>query len=317
MKLWDRIVTLTANPAIDVALHADVLAHEALGRVLEEKEEAGGKGVNVSRLLGRLGVENQAVALCGEENFPRYQQLLGDQVALRPVLCRGKVRENLTLTSREGVRIKLDRPGSLKLEEGIAPLEQALGQALAGSQSPLLLFCGSLPGGISSREMTSLLERLQARFPLSLGLDTQSLCQDQLASLHPLFCKPNQEELAALFPGEPASREEDLSALAQRLCSRGVGTALVSLGERGLLAAREGRVLKIPGLSVPVRSTVAAGDSVMAGYAAALSWGKPWEEAVCFAAACGTAAVTHPGSGTGSPQEILSYFSQLTEMAGL
>ena len=43
MKLWDRIVTLTANPAIDVALHADVLAHEALGRVLEEKEEAGGR----------------------------------------------------------------------------------------------------------------------------------------------------------------------------------------------------------------------------------------------------------------------------------
>ena len=81
---FDRIATLTLNPAIDLSLHTDTLRHESLNRVLSEREEAGGKGVNVSRLLSRLDVPNHAVALCGLENLPHYQSLLPDEVDFRP-----------------------------------------------------------------------------------------------------------------------------------------------------------------------------------------------------------------------------------------
>ena len=317
MKLWDRIVTLTVNPAIDVTIQTDTLGHEMLNRVLSEQEEAGGKGVNVSRLLTKLGVENRAVVLCGEENFQRYRQLLGDQVALRPVLCRGKIRENLTLTSQDGIRIKLDRPGSTGLGEDWPSLLQVLEEELAGSQAPLLFLCGSLPKGVGAGQVLELLRELRRRYPVSVALDTLAFSREELTELAPVFFKPNTYELTRLFGGTGEEDWQTRLEWGKALVSQGVETLLVSLGEEGLWGIRKGSWLRVPGLGVAVRSTVAAGDSVMAGYAAALSWGKSWEEAVCFAAACGTAAVTHPGSGTGSPQEILSYFSQLTEMAGL
>ena len=110
---FDRIATLTLNPAIDLSLHTDTLRHESLNRVLSEREEAGGKGVNVSRLLSRLDVPNHAVALCGLENLPHYQSLLPDEVDFRPIPFPGKIRENITLTSQDGTLIKLDRSGKI------------------------------------------------------------------------------------------------------------------------------------------------------------------------------------------------------------
>ena len=68
----------------------------------------------------------------------------------------------------------------------------------------------------------------------------------------------------------------------------------------------------VPGLAVPVRSTVAAGDSTVAGFSLALQRDMPFPQALRLAAACGTAAVTKPGSGMGGPEEIKEYFSKLT-----
>lgn len=310
---FDRIVTLTLNPAIDLSLHADTLCHEALNRVLSEQEEAGGKGINVSRLLSRLGVPNQAAALCGTENLSHYQSLLRDGVDFRPVPCSGKIRENITLTSQEGTLIKLDRSGSFSPGDALSRLEALILSLFSGASSGLLLVCGSLPAGLDAGEVLALLARVASRCPVRLGLDTLAFSLPQLSVLRPLFLKPNEYELAKLLgAGQEKWELPELAAAAGDLPAAAV---LVSLGARGLLGVKGGESWLVPGLSVPVRSTVAAGDSAVAGFALALQRDMPFPQALRLAAACGTAAVTKPGSGMGEAEEIAEYFAEMQAVA--
>lgn len=307
---FDRIVTLTLNPAIDLSLHTDTLRHEGLNRVLSEQEEAGGKGINVSRLLTRLGQPNQAAALCGAENLARYQSLLQDGIDFHPIPCPGKIRENITLTSEEGTLIKIDRSGALGTGGALPRLESLLLSLFSGASSGLLLVCGSLPKGLSAEEVLALLSRLSSRIPLRLGLDTLAFSLPQLQALRPLFLKPNEYELAQLlgFEGKRGCSLPEMARLAWRLPASYV---LVSLGSRGLLGVNGREAWLAPGLSVPVRSTVAAGDSVVAGFTSALQQDMPFSQALRFAAACGTATVTKPGSGMGEAEDVRGYFERI------
>lgn len=307
---FDRIATLTLNPAIDLSLHTDTLRHESLNRVLSEREEAGGKGVNVSRLLSRLDVPHHAVALCGLENLPHYQSLLPDEVDFRPIPFPGKIRENITLTSQDGTLIKLDRSGTFSPGDALPRLEALLLSLFSGISSGLLLVCGSLPNGLAAQEVCALLSRIASLHPVRLGLDTLAFSLPQLQELRPLFLKPNEYELAKLLGIEGGTRE--LSALAGAARRLPAAFVLVSLGERGLLGVKGEEAWLVPGLAVPVRSTVAAGDSTVAGFSLALQRDMPFPQALRLAAACGTAAVTKPGSGMGGPEEIKEYFSKLT-----
>jgi ribokinase len=121
---------------------------------------------------------------------------------------------------------------------------------------------------------------------------------------------PNETEAGLILGWQPQSLEDGLKA-AKELRARGVGTAVVKLGARGLAVAAPGVETIIPSFKVTAIDTVAAGDSFNGGLAHALEQGKPITEALRFAAACGALSTTKKGASAAAPtkQEVEAFLA--------
>ena len=302
------IVTLTANPSLDrsVALPGP-LQRGKVQRALSVTTEAGGKGVNVARVVHAAGRPALAV-LPGQDADPLVLALRGTGVPFRPVPVPGLVRVNLTLSEPDGTTTKVNDPGLPLSAEVLDALTAAL--AAEAATARWVVLSGSLPPGVPVDWYATLLARLSAT-GARLALDTSG--PPLLAALAPGatrlpdLLKPNGEELAELV-GEPgADLEHDPQAAAEAarsLVERGVGAVLATLGARGaLLVTAEGAWSAAPP-PVQVRSTVGAGDSSLAGYLLADLAAAAPADRLRSAVAHGAAAASLPGSTLPTPADL-------------
>ncbi len=112
--MFDKIITVTLNPALDVTLWLNALDFVEPNETAREVLYAGGKGVNISRVLASLGVRAKALGICGSDNAGRFISLLdGDGVTHDFVHTDGAVRENLTVNIPDGRFLKINRKGSI------------------------------------------------------------------------------------------------------------------------------------------------------------------------------------------------------------
>ncbi|MDQ1121906.1 1-phosphofructokinase family hexose kinase [Microbacterium trichothecenolyticum] len=303
------IVTLTANPSADRAVVlSSALAPGEVQRALSSREDAGGKGVNVARVVTAAGVPARAVVPVNAHD--PYRMLLEDTgIALDLVDVEGRARANLTITDPEGETTKLNLPGAhLSAEEATALTE---GVVAAAEGATWLVLAGSLPPGVPETFYADLIHAVRARWgaaaPL-VAVDASGPALDAVvASAHPDLIKPNHEELAELV-GEDASDDTDVLAeaarRAQALVPASVASALVTLGADGALlftadGAWRGRAPKIQ-----VASTVGAGDSSLAGYLLADLEGAAAPDRLARSISYGAAAATLPGTQAPTPTDL-------------
>ncbi|WP_348787117.1 1-phosphofructokinase [Leifsonia sp. NPDC080035] len=294
------IVTLTANPSLDrsITLGAPLLPGE-VQYALAAREDAGGKGINVARVVAAADVPAVAVLpLAADDPFAAVLRSAG--VATRPVPIHGHARANLTITDPAGVTTKLNLPGTTLQPADADALVEAVVQACAGAA--WLVLAGSLPPGAGDDFYVTVIRAVRARWGSAapkVAVDTSGdALRTAVLDAHPDLITPNEDELAELagvaFAGDDLPQA--VLAVARTLVPVHAGAALVTLGALGsvLVTADGGYVAEAP--RIRVRSTVGAGDSALAGYLLADVAGAAPEGRLVQAVRFGSAAASLPGT---------------------
>ena len=281
------IATVCLNPAFDRTASVVQFIPGGTNRLSNISITPGGKGINVGVALKRFGVETQCIGCLGAENRADYLALLEKtNLSFFHVLLSGKVRTNLKIwDKKENCVTELNESGPKMNVDAQELFASLLEENTKNSQ--YVVFSGSLPEGCSADFYRYAIQKTgNAR--CILDASGEAFRQGILAN--PFLVKPNLNELEQLFQKRFSTLAEIRDA-ALTLWEKGVKNVLVSMGKEGAIWAVEGEAYFARGISVKVRSTVGAGDAMLAGFLMALTTGRKSLEVFSWAVAAGTASV--------------------------
>jgi 6-phosphofructokinase 2 len=289
------IVTLTPNPAIDESTTLERLVPDRKLRCGIPRYEPGGGGVNVARTLRRLGGRALAIFPAGGPAGTLLRSLLdAEDVPHLAVPISGWTRENVNVREEATAhQYRFVLPGP----ELTAKEREALFEAVAGlSPFPAYVVAsGSLPPGFPPdflARVARLARSRGARFVLDSAGEAASRALEEGVHLY----KPSLGEFRELAQ-LPGAGDAELTAEATRWIRAGRCEAIVlSLGAAGALCVTPSSAEHVRAPMVPVRSTVGAGDAMLAGVVMRLQEGWPLERAVRFGVAAAAASVMRPGT---------------------
>ena len=288
------IITVTLNPALDKTLTIPGFALDAVNRVVSGRLDAGGKGVNVSKVLKSLGIESLATGFLGGATGAMIADALERlQIPSEFVYTAGETRTNLKVFDpKNHTYTDLNEPGAAVSADDLTRLRKKLCDRAAPGDT--VLFAGSLPSGVPADVPAAWAAELKARGVL-VAVDQDGEALREMIKTRPFFIKPNEHELRELM-ALPDTEIVTLCSAAWALVRHGVRHVAVSLGEKGALFADADGILLARGPRVEAVSTVGAGDALTAAYLCALERESPREDAARIAIAAATAKVTCPGS---------------------
>ncbi|NYE94950.1 hypothetical protein FHU41_001171 [Psychromicrobium silvestre] len=287
------ILTITPNPAIDLTYRVAGLQPGGSHRVDAPLSRAGGKGINVARVLAAQGVESRIIATVGGESGRELEQeLAAAELPRRLIRVQAATRRSIALVDELGGQTSIFNERGLALE--IAEW-QALAEAIADElqDAELVVASGSLPTGAPADFYPGVVA-LAKQAGVPAIIDTSGAGLLSAASAGAALLKPNREELLE------ATGEHELAAGARVLLRLGARRVLVSDGERGMLAfaaGTEGHLsARLP--EALAGNPTGAGDAAVAGAAVVLASGEQsLEPLLRRAAAWGSAAVLMPAAG--------------------
>jgi 1-phosphofructokinase len=287
------IVTLTPNPSLDRTLLLDSFTRGAVNRCSATLAEPSGKGINVAWALHSHGVPVLAVLPIGGPAGQQLVQLL-DAAGLpyRAVSITGTIRTNVSMIEADGTSSKINEPGpNLTLEEVAELVRTTLDSCRSADW---LAICGTLPNGFSERQLVEAV-RAARTAGLRVAVDASGSTLRAVLSATPDFVKPNTHELA-----EVTSRLirtiGDVTAAAEQLRAKGLGTVLVSLGRDGAVLVDGNGAFHGHTAAVTAINTVGAGDALLAGYLAADANASLPADRLASALRWGATAVQHQGT---------------------
>lgn len=292
--MFDHIITLSLNPAIDATLWVDRVRPGEDNAVRMERYESAGKAMNVSRALRIYGVESQALVLAGAGNRDRYEEPLREEgIRYTIVPVEGYTRENITVIQDDHTVTRFIREGLAVPYEAVAELTGLLAREVR--EGTLVVICGALPTGITDRTFKDICMAVREKGG-QLALDTPArFSLDEMAEVSPWMIKPNRAELEALAHRELASTQE-LVDFCRELVGCGVRHCLVSLGGSGVLYTGGEGVYRVMVPNVNVVSASGSGDYCLAGFVLSQSTGKDLVQSLKTAASFGTAACLTEGT---------------------
>jgi 1-phosphofructokinase len=292
------IVTFTPNPSLDRTLEVEALDRGEVVRAHAVRSDPGGKGVNVSRALAANGHPSRAVLPLGGadgELLASLLQGLGIEVASVPIA--DAIRSNVTVVEPDGTVTKVNAPGP-RLSD--VEVEALLERAVAAAEGAgWVVASGSLPPGTPDDLYARLAAAVRPVGAL-VAVDTSGPALDRVLAAGPDVLKPNEEELSEVTGIVPETLG-DVVVAANELRSKGVKTVLVSLGPSGAVLVDGGQAYHAESGSVVPRSTVGAGDALLAGFLAA---GGDGPDALAEGVAWGAAACALPGTAVPGPGDL-------------
>lgn len=302
------ILTLTANPAIDLNFAADHLAFDSRAYLLARSTAPGGRGIKTSSVLRSFGVPTFAVAISGGEAGARFEEMLareGFPFELVPI--RGQIRTNYSITDRQGLTVKLDERGPQLEPDEVAALEEAVDRRLSGAE--WLLLCGSLPPGVPAGFYRCLIRKARERGVKTL-LDTDGAPLEEGLEAHPTVVAPNQQEAEWLLNRALVTRSHLREAL-ERIREMGAESVILSLGSRGAMLAHGATVAEVLPPRVEAVCPIGAGDALNAAFIWAMRRSGDFVDAVRWGVAAGTASAALPGLNLASLEEAGRIYPQV------
>lgn len=292
------ILTLTPNPSLDLTYELDELVRGEVQRAGSVSVEAGGKGINVSRNLVANGADSRAVAPVGGPSGEQFLSLIeGIEIELIQVPVAGQVRMNVSLSEHDGVGTKINAAGPELSEGELDLLLEKTHDAAWGAK--WVAVCGSLTPG-APKNLYARVISVAREAGCRSAVDSSGPPLVAALEAGPDLIKPNLEELAELV-GRELTTFGDVLEAGKEIRGRGVGTVLVSLGADGAILLDEDGALHAGTPPFTPRSTVGAGDSLLAGFLFAAG---DREAALIEAVAWGAAATRLPGSRGPTPGDL-------------
>lgn len=297
------IATVTLNPAIDKSTATDKIQPEKKIRCSSLLVEAGGGGINVSKAIRKLGGESIALFTAGGRNGALLKTLL-DQLSIPCITIPvdGETRENFSVAeSSTNAQYRFVMPGasmnSNQIKQCLFELEQL------PTNVNLLVVSGSMPAGVPD----SLLGDIAAvarKKDLKLIMDSSGTALSKALDVGVYLVKPNLAELSQWVGKEELQLHEVEDAALQLVKENKAKVVVVSLGPAGALLVSDGLVKRVQAPTVKKKSTIGAGDSMVAGMAWMLEQQKSLDEVVMFGVACGTAATMNAGTALFETQDV-------------
>lgn len=280
------ICTVTFNPSLDYIVRVDDMRLGVINRTTYEQVLPGGKGINVSIVLGNLGHESRALGFLagftGAEIARRVREagVSADFIEV----AEGMSRINAKIKSNE--ETELNGQGPLITE---ADIEQLYARLDVLSQDDTLVISGSVPSTLPGDMYERIMERLDGR-GVRIVVDAERELLTRVLPYRPFLVKPNNIELGDIY-GVKLETRADVIPYAKRMQQAGARNVLVSMaGEGGVLVAESGEVFDSPAAKGTVVNSVGAGDSSVAGFLAGLAETGSYETAFRMALAAGSAS---------------------------
>jgi len=298
-----RFLTFTPNPALDVSTSVERLLDAHKMRCDAPQMHPGGGGINVARVLHRLGADVLAVYPCGGATGERLHALLEqEQVDDLRLPIAGETRESFTVQARDtGHEYRFVLPGpSLTATEWQACLVQLTQRSPAPRW---IVSSGSLPPGVAvdgHAQIARLARDTGARMVVDSSGPALAAAMEQGVWL----VKPSLRELAELTGSTLGTRALQKQAARQWIAQDRAHMVALSLGPEGAMLITAEQCLVSDALSVPVAGSVGAGDSFLAGLVWALDAQTTLEDALATAMAAGAAAVMQPGTALCHSQDV-------------
>ncbi len=289
------IYTITLNPALDKTVEIPSLAIDSVNRITAMRTDPGGKGINVSKVIDKLGRKSIAAGILGGDTGLAIQSALKAMgLETNFQFVDGETRTNLKVIDPVNhTNTDINEPGVTVSEEILNGLLTDLTAGL--KKGDIVVISGSLPkGSPKDTYYTWVKSCKKAGAKVILDADGELLEAGLKAS--PYLIKPNNHELSQLL-GKTLITPEELNEAARKLMTEyGIAKVVVSMGGQGALYADRNETIYAEGLKVPVGSTVGAGDSVVAALAVAEESGMSLEETVRLSTATGAANVMCSGT---------------------
>jgi 6-phosphofructokinase 2 len=290
-----RIVTLTINPALDKITGIKHVRPNQKLRCNQPNHEPGGGGINVSRAINRLGGESLALYPAGGPNGEAMKRLLDEEgIQHDPIPIHDQIRENITVFESEASQqYRFIMPGPEITEK---ELENVFERIKSLDPRPnYLVASGSIPAGVPEdfyQQVVDLTDEMDCRTIVDTSGEPLRLASQSGVYL----LKPNMRELGNLAGKEIESEAHQMEAARTLIDEGQAEVVVVSLGAGGaLLVTQEGgEHFRTP--TVPIRSKLGAGDSMVAGIVLSLAQDHDIRRAVMYGIAAGAAAVMTPGT---------------------
>jgi 6-phosphofructokinase 2 len=304
------IVTLTINPTIDVSTSVDRVTATRKLRCTEARRDPGGGGINVARVVKRLGGSVAAIYPAGGDTGLLLRHLLdAEGIESLPIAIGEETRIAFTVTedsTHKQFRFVLPGPA---IEE---KAWRATLDVLAGvSPAPkFMVASGSLPPGVP-HNFYAIAARVAKDRGMRFVLDTSGPALDAALKEGVYLVKPNLRELRELVGASPADDAALVAACRNLVRDRRAEVVALSLGQRGALLVTPRHTLRAEPPRVAVVSAVGAGDSFLGAMVQRLAAGASVEDAFQYGVAAGSAAVLRRGTDLCQPEDVKRFYPQV------
>jgi 6-phosphofructokinase 2 len=301
------VVTLTVNPAIDISTSVPRVAATRKLRCTAARRDPGGGGINVARVVKRLGGSVAAIYPAGGDTGLQLRHLLdAEEIESLPIAIAEETRIGFTVSEEDtGKQFRFVLPGPSLAEDKWRACLDALAAAARGPR--FIVASGSLPPGVP-KNFYAQAARIAKDCGAKFVLDTSGDALDAALREGVYLVKPNLRELRELT-GTALADDPALVAAARSLVrTHRAEVVALTLGQRGALLTTPTHTLRAEGPPVQVVSAVGAGDSFLGGMVFQLAAGKSVEDAFRFGVAAGAAAVLSPGTDLGHPKDIERFY---------
>ncbi len=294
MNQEPRVVTVTINPAIDQTVSIPNFAAGAVNRVRSSRLDAGGKGINVASFLADFGQPATVTGFLGAENDDLFRRLFAQKgIVDRCVRIAGQTRIGVKISDEvQHQTTDINFPGQTPSPADIAQLFGVL-EELATAYEWFVL-SGSVPAGASAGIYAELVQLLAGR---KVVLDTSGEGFRQALPAGPWLVKPNVDELRE-FTGRRLDTPTAILQEANTLIEHyNLASVVVSMGKEGAIFVEGRESIWAAPSAVDVKSTVGAGDAMVAGIVAGKIRGLSLADCARLATAFSMTAISHIGSG--------------------
>lgn len=280
------IYTVTFNPSLDYIVSVKDFRPGMTNRTSSELMLAGGKGINVSIVLGNLGIKSTALGFIagftGDEIVRRLHNGGINSEFIK--INDGISRINIKLKSIDGTEINGQGP-----HIDSSHIEQLMNRLRRLESGDVLVLAGSIPAGISDNIYKDIMDMLKDK-GVQIVVDATSRLLTNVLEYNPFFIKPNQHELGDIF-NVTLNTQEEVIPYALKLKKMGAVNVCVSMGGKGaILVADDGNVYKAKASDGILKNSVGAGDSLVAGFLSGWIEKKDYEYAFRKGVATGSAS---------------------------
>jgi 1-phosphofructokinase len=305
-----KITTVTLNPAIDQTVKVNRFQTNMVNRGQAMQFDAGGKGVNVASFLADYGHSVAVTGFLGQDNADIFERFFARKhIEDQFVRIAGSTRIGVKIVdelNRQTTDINM--PGLSPSSEALKALLQKIEQLSASCD--WFVLAGALPPGAPADTYARIITQLKEHGK-HIVLDTSNEALLRGVQAGPTIVKPNIDELQHLV-GQSLTSETAIEQAARQLLGSGIQLVVVSMGEQGALFVDQATTLIAVPVPVTVKSTVGAGDAMVAGLISGLAQGLSLPDCARLATAFSLGTITRVGSDLPTPEILQMYAQQVT-----